>query len=262
MNCRSAEPLLSAFLEDDLSQNERRDLEAHLLSCRRCSVSVRELRSTLELLYQAPTVETSPNFEADLMARIRSGEGLRPSVIEWLRGYLDPARLRPVFLAGAGACAVWIAVILAGPNGILGGSDAARIASDAAAPKATITTPDATEAADGAKSATAAPRDAVASESTRPDVALAASPNKPKSGPQPAPSKKADETSDASYVWADQDASGLPAGQDSTIPNPGFRYDDEYITDQFILERGFEDSKSQTITPVSDRPSDDVYITF
>ena len=119
MNCRSAEPLLSAFLEDDLSQNERRNLESHLLSCRRCSQGVRELRATLEMLQTIPEVETSPHFEADLLARIRSGEGLRPSLIEWLRTYLEPARLRPLFLAGAGACAIWISVLLVGPNGVL-----------------------------------------------------------------------------------------------------------------------------------------------
>ena len=118
MNCRSAEPLLSAFLEDDLSQKERRSLEAHILACRRCSLSVRELRATLELMQNVPYVETSPHFEEDLLARIRSGEAMRPTVVEWLKGLMEPARLRPLFLAGAGACAVWIGVMLVNPNGV------------------------------------------------------------------------------------------------------------------------------------------------
>ena len=50
MNCRSAESLFSAFLDDELNQKERRGLEAHLLSCKRCSMSVRELRASLQLL--------------------------------------------------------------------------------------------------------------------------------------------------------------------------------------------------------------------
>ncbi|HEY6221162.1 MAG TPA: zf-HC2 domain-containing protein, partial [Candidatus Eisenbacteria bacterium] len=119
MNCRSAEPLLSAFLEDDLSQKERRSLEAHLLACRRCSLAVRELRATLELVQNVPFMETSPHFEEDLLARIRSGEALRPTVVEWLKGLLEPARLRPIFLAGAGACAVWIGITLVNPNGVI-----------------------------------------------------------------------------------------------------------------------------------------------
>jgi anti-sigma factor RsiW len=256
MNCRTAEPLLSAFLEDDLSQNERRNLEAHLLSCRRCSLAVRELRSTLELLHQAPSVDTSPNFEADLMARIRSGEALRPSVVEWLRGYLGPARLRPLFLAGAGACAVWIAVILAGPNGMLRGSDAARIADATSAPKATAAAPSGSDAAKMAASSSGPGSPA----QDRPHVALQSSRTTPKTQ---AASSKAQRESDASgYAWADEEWSAKKAGQDSVIPNPDSRYDDEYVTDQFILERGFEGSNNRTITPVSDRPSDDVFITF
>ena len=49
MNCRSAESLFSAFLDDELNQNERRFLESHLLSCRRCTASMRELKASLDL---------------------------------------------------------------------------------------------------------------------------------------------------------------------------------------------------------------------
>ena len=53
------------------------------------------------------------------------------------------------------------------------------------------------------------------------------------------------------------------SNQDIAIPNPGSRYDDQYITDQFFLEKDFGGSNNNpTITPVSDRPSDDVFITF
>ena len=52
------------------------------------------------------------------------------------------------------------------------------------------------------------------------------------------------------------------SSQGVAIPNPASRYDDQYITDQFFLERDLGGSNNPTITPVSDRPSDDVYITF
>ncbi len=260
MNCRSAEPLLSAFLEDDLSQNERRNLEAHLLSCRRCSLALRELRSTLELLQSVPLVETSPHFEADLLARIRSGEGLRPSVIEWLRGYMEPARLRPIFLTGAAACAIWIAVLLVGPNGTLHGSNLSRIAAGASAPKTSLRAPSPALASSGAASEVRPGNAAGSGTVKQPGAeAVASRPSQNSKAARPTPAA-AGRSSD--YAWTDRDWPASKSGQDSTIPNPGSRYDDEYITDQFILERGFEGSNNRTITPVSDRPSDDVFITF
>lgn len=240
MNCRSAEPLLSAFLEDDLSQNERRDLEAHLLSCRRCSLAVRELRATLELLQAVPDVEVSPHFEADLLSRIRSGEGLRPSLIEWIRGYLEPARLRPVFLAGAGACAVWIAVLLAGPNGIL--RTATPELAAAKAPSVATTHPE--------PASTPAMKSEAGTIASAPRSKSPVAPSAPSGSDRPG------------YAWADRNWPAPKTGQGSTLSNPGSRYDDEYVTDQFIIERGLEDTNSRTITPVSDRQSDDVYIIF
>jgi hypothetical protein len=55
----------------------------------------------------------------------------------------------------------------------------------------------------------------------------------------------------------------LHHGLDRPAPfYPSSRYDDEYVTDQFIIERGLESTNNRTITPVSDRQSDDVFITF
>ncbi|HEU4333561.1 MAG TPA: zf-HC2 domain-containing protein, partial [Candidatus Eisenbacteria bacterium] len=119
MNCRSAESHFSDFLDDALSQAERRSFEAHLLSCRRCSQSLREMKGAMALLggvAKASVVETSPHFEDDLMDRIRSGEAMRPTVIEWLQGLLEPARLRPVLMTGAAACALAVAILFV-PHG-------------------------------------------------------------------------------------------------------------------------------------------------
>ena len=259
MNCRSAEPLISAFLEDDLSQNERRSLEAHLLSCRRCSLAVRELRATLTLMQSVPQVDTGPHFEADLLARIRSGEGLRPSMVEWLRGYLEPARLRPLFLAGAGACAVWIAVMLLNPTTMPDPSGPSRVpgvtsgASESAAPSIGPI------ASAPAPSPGAPNRDAAATPTNAGTATVASRDSKTLGRSQPSAPRG---TASAGYDWAEGEWPLTRSGQDSTIPNPGSRYVDEYITDQFFLEQGFEGSNNRTITPVSDRPSDDVFITF
>src|SRR5258706_14022518 len=107
MNCRSAEPLFSSYIEDEISQEERRNLEAHFMGCRRCSVALRDLRATMTLVQrEVPLVSTSAHFEEDVYAKIRSGEGLRPSAWELVRELLLPIRLRPAVMAGPGGSPV------------------------------------------------------------------------------------------------------------------------------------------------------------
>ena len=110
MNCRSAESLFSSYLEDEISQEERRHVEAHFMGCRRCSVALRDLRATMSILQrEAPLVEPSAHFDEDVFAKIRSGEGLRPSAWELVRELLSPIRLRPLVIAGAGISAMAVA---------------------------------------------------------------------------------------------------------------------------------------------------------
>jgi len=237
MNCRSAESLFSAFVEDELNQKERRFLESHLLSCRRCTASMRELKASMDLCGALPLVDTSPHFEDDVMTMIRSGEALRPSLIEWLRGLVTIDRIRPFALAGAGASAVLVASFAM--NVLHIGQTATQVAGTAKAPvtqngaPAEVTTPDGSE------------------------LASLATPQATVPAPSPAAAK-----SDVGYAWADHNVRTSTSIPDTTVPNPGARYEDEYITDQFFLERGTDGGNNPTITPVSSRASDDVYITF
>jgi anti-sigma factor RsiW len=248
MNCRSAEALYSAFLEDELNQKERRSFESHLLSCRRCSLAIRELRATIEMVQDLPDVETSPHFEEDVLARIRSGEAMRPSVTDWLRGLLEPARLRPVFLAGAGACAVWIAVLISQTGHTVPGPVAVKQPDAATAPAATTPAPEI--------ASTPAP------SSQAPEAALASRPSNHPSAPSVPASQRdayAPERTWATAPWA----AGTSEAQDSVVPNPGARYVDEYIMDQFYIDHAVEgQGASPSITPVSGHPSDDVEIQF
>lgn len=259
MNCRSAEPLLSAFLEDDLSQKERRSLETHILACRRCALSVRELRATLELVRNVPYMETSPHFEEDLLARIRSGEALRPTVVEWLKGLLEPARLRPLFLAGAGACAVWIGVTVLNPNGAFHRSNLAGVTAPSSQGSAQtpdqpiVTNPPASQ--EPSKVEVASLPAPVAGSATSPAERRLSG----QAGSKASPARGLTPSGD---VLDESDWSAPPSTQDLANPNADSRYDDHYITDQFFLERDLGGSNNPTITPVSDRPSDDVYITF
>lgn len=234
MNCRSAESLFSAFVEDELNQKERRFLESHLLSCRRCTASMRELKASMDLCGALPTVDTNPHFEDDLMAMIRSGEAMRPSLIEWLRGLVTIERIRPFALVGAGASAVLIASFAFHlPVGTIANHTTKASETQATVP-APAPTPSAIEVAS----------------------------NMPPQIAAPAPSAKAPVKSDAGYASVDHSVRTSSSIPDTTVPNPGARYDDEYITDQFFLERGTDGGNNPTITPVSSSASDDVYITF
>ncbi|HET9940718.1 MAG TPA: zf-HC2 domain-containing protein [Candidatus Eisenbacteria bacterium] len=235
MNCRSAESLFSAFVEDELNQKERRFLESHLLSCRRCTASMRELKASMELCAALPDVDTSPHFEDDVMAMIRNGEALRPSLIEWLRGLVTIERIRPFALAGAGASAVLIGSFVINTLHL----NSSAVVADRTT-KANQTQP---------ATPSGVPTQEEVAATTMPEATA------------PAPSAPAAVKSDAGYAWAGHSVrtSSIP---DTTVPNPGARYEDEYITDQFILERGTDGGNNPTITPVSSRASDDVYITF
>lgn len=258
MNCRSAESLYSAFLEDELNQEERRSLEAHLMGCRRCSVAVKDLRETLTLVSSLPAVETSPHFEDEIFDRIRSGEALRPSLIEWLGGFLTPERLRPVFLSGAAACALWIAVIVAHPSYLpWGGAIASR---DSAAPSAAShdagslaaagTSAPGSERAPGASAPVFGPRAALASSSPAGSASTSGRTSANRGG-----------ANGDDFQWADSQVPVAAAGSDSALLDPGSRFQDEYILDQFYLNRG-TDRGTQSIVPVSGNSTDDVYITF
>jgi anti-sigma factor RsiW len=248
MNCRSAESLFSALIEDELSQKERRFLESHLLSCRKCSVSLKETRAAMQLFQSIPSEETSPHFEEDVMARIRSGEGLRPSLVEWARGLLAPAWLRPVAVASAGACAVWVAALIANPY-LNPRKDTAPIAViEAPAPSADAVSAPSPEA--GVAQGPTMPVESsteLAGLSVQPSRTASREASTRAEAPGPATASR------------ETPAQGFTGGE---LPKPGAGYVDEYITDQFYLERGNGGTGTPSVTPVSGRPSDDVYIVF
>ena len=250
MNCRSAESLYSAFLEDELNQEEQRSLEAHLMGCRRCSVAVKGLKQTLALVSDLPAVETSPHFEDEIFDRIRSGEALRPTMVEWVAGFFTADRLRPVFLGGAAVCALWIAAIVMHPDAYFprGGSVASR---ETGAPNAN--TPDASS---GVASTAPGTESAPAIPVFGPRAALASSEIDGSATARSSTNRRG--TSGEDFQWVDSHVPVASAGSDSAIDPSGFQ--DEYILDQFHLDRG--DRGSQSIVPVSGNSSDDVYITF
>jgi anti-sigma factor RsiW len=247
MNCRSAESLYSAFIEDELSQKERRYLEAHLLGCRRCSLAVRELRATIALTQSLPAAEVSEHFEEDVLLRIRSGEALRPSIVEWLAGVASPIRLRPVFAASVGVCAASIAAFV-----LL--STSPRPAPTTSAVPGTASSAPSTEAPDASK---AAPSAATVAER------LAPTPVRTAAAPVPDTQRRL-RRSDVEVIQSPLALEGsLATGDSARVQGRPLepQYLDEYILDQFYLER-MPVSRDPSMVPASGNPNDDVYITF
>jgi hypothetical protein len=256
MNCRSAESLFSAFLDDAMSQAERRSFESHLLGCRRCSQALREMKGALALLADvasAPDAELSPHFDEDLMARIRSGEAMRPTVVEWLQGLLAPVRLRPALMAGAAACALVVGVLYVQhpePNGNAGPSIASTNPT-AAAPSEAVPSP---------SEATPALVDAPPTSGTVAPELLASRPN-PATAQRP---RAAADPANGVIEIVDRAALGRGTVLEPALPNPNALFTDEYVTDQFYLQRGQPAGATSqpSAVPVSGQGSDDVYIEF
>lgn len=68
MNCEQVEERLSAYLDNMLASDERRDVTFHLQTCSRCMTSLAELRQNDILLAQLPPINPSPALRARLFA--------------------------------------------------------------------------------------------------------------------------------------------------------------------------------------------------
>jgi hypothetical protein len=62
MKCEHIEELLSPYLEDKLSREERRAVEEHVKSCKSCSLLLSSLEETTESLVSLPELEVSQDL--------------------------------------------------------------------------------------------------------------------------------------------------------------------------------------------------------
>ena len=94
MTCERFEELLSAYLEGDISPEEKREMDAHLASCPACAELLTVFRETQEALKGFPEAEPSPALIARLYGIPEKKSFFKP-VFDFL---LRPA-LQPVFAA-------------------------------------------------------------------------------------------------------------------------------------------------------------------
>lgn len=70
MNCKNAQSLLSAYLDDELSGREMLDIREHLYGCESCSSELQSIEVVKRMLGGAPVPEPSVDFEERLVSRV------------------------------------------------------------------------------------------------------------------------------------------------------------------------------------------------
>ena len=68
--CQDVQAEISNYLEDDLSPDTRRALEAHLGTCRTCRILIDSMRKTIRLVTDSGSVELPLERSSPLVGRI------------------------------------------------------------------------------------------------------------------------------------------------------------------------------------------------
>jgi anti-sigma factor RsiW len=108
MTCKQAQPLIDAYLDQELSVADSARMDAHLAVCDACRLEVNEARVMKRLLSNAPDVEIPVGFEERLVQRV-----MRPASVHTTRSRLS---FGWVALAGAAAAAATFAFLSARPQ--------------------------------------------------------------------------------------------------------------------------------------------------
>ncbi len=110
MKCEQIEELLSPYLEDELSREERRVVEEHVKSCESCSLLLSSLEETTESLGRLPELKVSQG----LLNQLYSIPGKKKRFSLSLNFFLRPS-LQPV-LAVIGIVLVLVSFYFFNPN--------------------------------------------------------------------------------------------------------------------------------------------------
>ncbi|MFB0564608.1 MAG: anti-sigma factor [Candidatus Aminicenantaceae bacterium] len=90
MKCENIEELLSPYLEDELSLEEKTRIENHLKTCQDCTALLSMLKETKDSLASLPELEVSPNLLNRLYAIPEEKKKYRLSFDFLLRPSLQP----------------------------------------------------------------------------------------------------------------------------------------------------------------------------
>jgi anti-sigma factor RsiW len=128
MNCAKARANLSAYVEQELSEKDRREVSTHLGRCEDCSRDLFAMQKAINLLRWIPRADARPGFEERLRRRLRT-ETAPPGRWAWLSDRLrslgealESPGLRAVFgesLALTPASALFLALLFGTGGGAL-----------------------------------------------------------------------------------------------------------------------------------------------
>jgi hypothetical protein len=124
---------LADYLEGDLPIGDRALVDAHLDACDSCAGEVEEMLQTIRLLRTMPDPETPPMIAADVMRRIRSGEGqlgLLGRIGRMLGGVLEPGFVLPASAIAAAALVVTVVQSFGGIPGFDGTRDSRDVSEE------------------------------------------------------------------------------------------------------------------------------------
>ena len=85
MICRDARELLSALVDEQLTDAEEIAVRTHLERCEGCRAALEEMEATVSAVSSLPRVEVSGDFTARVMERVEAIEERRLRLPAWLR---------------------------------------------------------------------------------------------------------------------------------------------------------------------------------
>jgi anti-sigma factor RsiW len=100
MKCKSFGPLLSAFIDDELTAGENEMVAGHIAKCDVCRAELASLQNIKASAALARNSIAAPFFETRFMSRLKSATAKPP----FLTVFITAARY--IFIAGAGILAV------------------------------------------------------------------------------------------------------------------------------------------------------------
>lgn len=121
MNCRYARANFSGYIEQELSEAERREVAAHLARCSKCTSELFAMQKAMSLVRWVPRYEGKPAFEERLMRRIATLERSPVGRERW-RGVIATLAARwddlvAAMMVPAPVGALLVALLLGGGGG-------------------------------------------------------------------------------------------------------------------------------------------------
>lgn len=89
MECKEVQQILSAYLDQKVSDFKAKKIERHLDKCKRCKLNYQTLKNTVDKLEYYPQIEPNDSFTAEVMHKIEGEKSSSNPVFEdWLSKFV------------------------------------------------------------------------------------------------------------------------------------------------------------------------------